>query len=160
VLNVPIPSISCPRTSARLARVAVVVFSLASALVAAAQPVALTGTYWRLTQLNGETVAVAEGTLLPHIALHGDTERVAGFGGCNRFFGRYSSTDTAISIQPLGGTRAACPETDALEQSFLRALALADHYDVGDRQLTLSGDGRQILVFEAVADRAQAGDSQ
>lgn len=156
--NVPFLSIPCPRLTAGLARVAVVVLSLASVLVAAAPPVSLTGTYWRLSQLNGEAVAVAEGTSLPHIALHADTERVAGFGGCNRFFGRYSSTDEAISIQPLGGSRASCPDTDALERSFLRALAAIDHYVVGDGRLTLSGDGRQILVFEAVPERVQTGE--
>jgi heat shock protein HslJ len=130
-----------------------VTLALAVVLVAAAEPVALTGTYWRLAQLDGEPVAVAEGTPLPHIALHADTERVAGFGGCNRFFGRYSVTDKAISIQPLGGTRVSCPDTDALEQSFLRALAATDQYVVNGGGLTLIGDGREILVFEAVADQ-------
>lgn len=148
------------RMSAALATLAGVAFSFALGLAVAAEPVALTGTYWRLSHLNGEPVALAEGTLLPHIALHADTERVAGFGGCNRFFGRYSATDTGITIQPLGGTRASCPDTDTLEQSFLRALAAIDQYRVSDGQLTLRNVDRPLLVFEAVAERATAGAGQ
>lgn len=128
-------------------------FTLAIQIVAmAAEPVALEGTYWRLAQLNGAVVRIGEGTSLPHIALHADTERVAGFGGCNRFFGHYSTSGPEMSIQPLGGTRTSCSDTDALEQSFIRALATIDRYDLNGGQLTLSVGGRQILVFEAVAD--------
>ena len=147
--NVNALSKRCLRT---VALVAVAPLMLACGVVTAAELVALEGTYWRLARLNGEAVRVAEGTSLPHIALHGDTDRVAGFGGCNRFFGQYSTSGSEISIQPLGGTRASCSGTDAMEQAFIRALAASDRYSLNGGQLTLSGGGRQILVFEAVAD--------
>ncbi|MGR9090346.1 MAG: META domain-containing protein [Gammaproteobacteria bacterium] len=141
------------RTVARSAvAVAVTSLMLACTVAVAAEPVALEGTYWRLVRLHGEAVRIAEGTSLPHIALHGDTDRVAGFGGCNRFFGQYSTSGQEISIQPLGGTRASCPGTDALERSFIGALAAIDHYVLDGGQLSLSGGGQQILVLEAVVD--------
>jgi len=157
VPNVPFYSMPYPRRIAGFTTAAVVAFMLAFAAVAASGTVPLAGTYWRLARMNGETVQAAAGTSLPHIALHAETERVAGFGGCNRFFGRYSIADPAISIQPLGGSRASCPDTNGLERAFIAALAAVDHYVVSGGQLTLSSDGRAVLVFDAVADATNPG---
>ena len=159
--NVPFFSMPYPRRIVRFTTAAVVAFTFTFtftfAAVAASATAPLAGTYWRLARMNGETVQTTAGASLPHIALHADTERVAGFGGCNRFFGRYSAADPAISIQPLGGSRASCADTNALERSFISALAAVDHYVVSGGQLTLSSDGRAILVFEAVADATTPG---
>lgn len=147
------------RTVVSLSAIAVVC-SLASGIAPAAEPLPLTGTYWRLASLDGAPVNLADEASLPHIALHAETERVAGFGGCNRFFGRYAVTENALSIQPLGGSRAACPGIDALEQAFLRALAAIDHYSISGGQLTLGVADRVSLVFEAVTERTTAGSAQ
>lgn len=131
---------------------AAIALLLAVATLAAAGPVALEGTYWRLVQLHGDAIAGPAEASPPHIALHAGTNRIAGFGGCNRFFGQYSISAPQISLQPLGGSRASCPDTDALERAFIGALAAVEHYALDGGRLTLSGGGRQILVFDAVAD--------
>ena len=132
---------------------AAIALMLAVVAGATAAPVALEGTYWRLVQMHGEVIASTGDVSPPHIALHRDTNRIAGFGGCNRFFGQYSTSGQEISLQPLGGSRASCPDTDALERAFIGALASVEHYALVGGQLTLSTGGRQILVFDAVADQ-------
>ena len=155
--NVPVISMPYLRRIAGFTTAAVVACTFAFTAVAASGTVPLAGTYWRLARMNGETVQAAAGASLPHIALHAETERVAGFGGCNRFFARYSTADPVISIQPLGGSRASCPDTNDLERAFISALAAVDHYVVSGGQLTLSSDGRAVLVFDAVIDATTPG---
>jgi heat shock protein HslJ len=49
--------------------------------------------------------------------------RISGSGGCNRFFGRYSTDGVKLSISQLASTEMACGETVMkLEQQYLAAL--------------------------------------
>ena len=69
----------------------------------------LAGSEWRPVQLGEHAVADAA-SLFVRFEAEG---RVAGHGGCNRFFGAYQIADGRISIGPLGATRMACPEPDS-----------------------------------------------
>jgi heat shock protein HslJ len=55
--------------------------------------------------------------------------RLAGHGGCNRFFGQYKISGNEISIGPVGATRMACAEpVIAREMAFFSALERAKSF--------------------------------
>jgi heat shock protein HslJ len=75
--------------------------------------------------------------------------RVAGHGGCNRFFGSYQITDGRISIGPLGATRMACPEPDMnLETEFFQALEQARGFSRDGARLVFTDEqGNTGAIF-------------
>ena len=71
--------------------------------------------------------------------------RVAGFGGCNRFFASYEQNDEKIKISIMGGGRARCPELGTLEQDFMRALQLSERFKRdGDKLILMQGETKLI----------------
>jgi heat shock protein HslJ len=79
--------------------------------------------------------------------------RVAGFGGCNRYFGQVvEKSPGAIAVGPLAGTRMACPgPAMELESRFLAAMSRMTRYSFVDGRLVLStieGGAPQELMFE------------
>lgn len=105
----------------------------AGALVAAACATTaprsdLAGTSWSVATLGGETI----GAQAPTIDFAHD--RIAGTGGCNRYFGQYTAGDGAISFTAVGSTRMACdPAVMQREAEFFRALEAARSYSrLGD----------------------------
>jgi putative lipoprotein len=118
-----------------------------------APKVSLEGTFWRLVEFNGQAVG-ADGETVPHLVFHRETSRVAGFGGCNRFLASCTLTIDGLSITPIGGGRAQCPETVARERNFIAALANVAGYELEDTGLRLATGREIVLVFEAVANKS------
>jgi heat shock protein HslJ len=59
----------------------------------------------------------------PHMVFTAE-DRISGSTGCNRFTGTYQQDGTALKFSPLAVTKMACPPPlDALERSFLQAMA-------------------------------------
>lgn len=82
--------------------------------------------------------------------------RVAGFGGCNRYFGQVvEKSPGAIAVGPLAGTRMACPgPAMELESRFYSAMARVTRYGFVGGRLVLSaidGDAPRELTFEREA---------
>lgn len=89
----------------------VVLLTLCS--VEAMSETALAGTTW---------VMSSAGKRPPSISFEADG-KVAGSGGCNRFFGNYTQDGEALSFSPLGSTRMACPPgIMKMEQAFFGML--------------------------------------
>jgi len=115
----------------------------------------LPGTAWRMVSLDDEhgtmqTFDYAEITLG-----FDDQGRVAGSGGCNRYFGAIAtSADGKLSIGPLGSTQMACEDVPSdREFRFLRALESCDIATGTEGHLELlSSDGTVRVVFEQAAD--------
>ncbi len=88
---------------------------LASASVAFAHQQKLEGSEWGVV---GE-----EGKDARFVSFAG-SERIFGFGGCNRFSGNYSQHDGHLTIGALASTKMACaPERMRKEQEFFDMLA-------------------------------------
>ena len=105
--------------------------------------------YWRTTLIGEETVSVTP-QQIPHIAFHAEESRVAGFGGCNRFFASYEQNNNKLKISIMGGGRARCPELGTLEQDFMRALQLAEYFERdGDKLILMQGD-KKLLEFVGI----------
>ena len=126
--------------------------------VASAQspaPNALAGSGWVLGTVGGSPVASGINANL----VFADTD-AGGFGGCNRFFGGYT-TDGASTLVfgPLASTKIACDDaTNAFETSYLSALATVATYAISDTGLDLSdASGAVVLSFGAEAPASVEG---
>ena len=100
--------------------------------------------YWRTTSIGEEAISVPP-QQIPHVAFHAEESRVAGFGGCNRFFASYEQNEENITISIMGGGRARCPELGTLEQDFMRALQLSERFKRdGDKLILMQGETKLI----------------
>jgi heat shock protein HslJ len=110
----------------------------------------LENSYWKLTQLNGAAVVVAERQREPHFILHPESGRVTGSGGCNRITGNYRLDGDRLSFGSLASTMMSCHEGMEAERSFLAALQKGGRARIAGQRLELL-DGSQILArFDAV----------
>ena len=85
----------------------------------------LAGSEWRPSRIGTSAVS-PEARLFVQFKSAG---QLAGYGGCNRFFGQYEISGNEIRIGPVGATRMACAESVmALEMAFISALAGAKSF--------------------------------
>jgi heat shock protein HslJ len=79
----------------------------------------------------------------------GDRAQVSGSGGCNRFAGTYTQSETAVTIGPLIATKMACEAAVmARERVFLDMLRAVRFADISHAKLVLKdGDGKAIAVL-------------
>ena len=75
--------------------------------------------------------------------------KVAGSGGCNRFFGSYSQSSSKLKFGPLGSTKMLCSQqVMSKERALFAMLAKARRFERRDHKLTLfDGAGKQIVRF-------------
>ncbi len=112
-------------------------------------PVGLENT-WRLVELNGEVVHAGQGQELPYMQLDLDENRVAGFAGCNQFFGGFGLEDSDLAFGPMGMTRMACPPAYGgdLEVAFVTALESTTNYIIQGTILELYSGEELVARFE------------
>jgi heat shock protein HslJ len=107
----------------------------------------LIGTSWRAEDIGGRGVIDSAQTTITF-----DAEgRVAGSGGCNRYFGPVTVESSTISFGDLGATRMACvPALMDQEQKFFDALSATRSYrfdDPGNTLVFLGEDGTMLVRF-------------
>jgi heat shock protein HslJ len=74
--------------------------------------------------------------------------RIAGSGGCNRFFGGYTVSGNRIKIGPLASTRKGCPGLIKLEAMFFATLQAASSFEQTDTTLILfDASGAKLAQF-------------
>lgn len=82
----------------------------------------------------------------------GPDGRVAGTGGCNRFFGGYAVSGNRIKIGPLASTRKGCPGLLRLETAFFATLQAASSFEQTDATLILfDASGNTLAQFVRAA---------
>lgn len=101
---------------------------------------------WQLKQLNGKAIAVEDGQKKPTLSFDSKAQKIAGLGGCNRFFASYEKNQKQLSFGMIGATMMMCNKGMALEQQYLAALAKVDHFDVKADQLYLYDKNKQVLA--------------
>ncbi len=107
-------------------------------------PPPLVGSSWLVEDIDGRGVL----DRLQSTLSFENSLRVAGRGGCNRYFGNYTLVDSELEFGPLGSTMMACPEAVMdQERRFLQALE-------STRRYRLDADtGLLYFVDEAGTDR-------
>jgi putative lipoprotein len=111
----------------------------------------LIGTSWLAEDIGGRGVIDNAQTT---ITFDGEG-RLAGSGGCNRYFGPVTIEGSAISFGDLGATRMACvPALMDQEQKFFDALAATRSYrfdDPGNKLVFLGENGAMLVRFSPLA---------
>lgn len=127
-------------------------------LVRAAPPVAarpaatvsLENTYWKLVRLGPDVIANVVQEREPHLLLHADQKRVAGYGGCNRFSGTYTASGDTLKFSQMAVTMMACPDGMQYERAFYDALIKVSAWRIVGNRLELIDDaGSPVADFES-----------
>lgn len=106
---------------------------------AATATTTLENTYWKLVELNGQPVAMAENqSREQHMILQPGDSTVKGHGGCNGFGGNYElKPGDRIKFSKLVSTMMACDNTET-ENRFFKVLETADNYNLVNDTLVLN----------------------
>jgi copper homeostasis protein (lipoprotein) len=123
--------------------------------------VALEGTYWKLTELEGAPLAPdpARPAREAHLVFGRDPRRASGADGCNAMVGGYELEGTRLKFDQLAGTRMACPDLGNLDQLFRQALARTASLRLLGPALQLR-DGAGVLLARFAAVPRPAGASR
>ena len=112
-------------------------------------PFSLSNSEWLLEDLSGNGVLdnVQATLTFP------ETDKVAGNGSCNRFFGPSEIHGDAIKFGPLASTRMACPEAVMNQETkYLEALQAAERFEWKDPYLLIHCKGlEKALRFTRLA---------
>jgi heat shock protein HslJ len=106
---------------------------------------AFRGTDWVLVELDGEPVV---DRVQSTIRFQGN-DRIAGWGGCNRYFANFRSGRNFFKVGPIGSTRRICPPVVmAQEVRFFNALQKSSSIRMEDDQLVIESEvTREPLKF-------------
>jgi putative lipoprotein len=121
--------------------------------VVSVNPLAPLGnTYWKLLELGGETVEMAEKQKREaFLQLNDELGTVKGFGSCNNFQGTFAVKGNDLSFGPIAATRKACLNNMDLEASYFKMLEQTGYYSIHEHNLTLMNNAKKpIARFEAV----------
>ncbi|MCG7586178.1 META domain-containing protein [Photobacterium sp. OFAV2-7] len=103
---------------------------------------------WVLTKIDGKDVNISEPRTPPGMTI--DTEwKVAGFSGCNRFFGQVEVTEESkLRITAMGSTKMACIQDDqaTVESIMTKSLQKWNSIALENNILTLTSE-QHILTF-------------
>ncbi|MCB4799075.1 META domain-containing protein [Neotamlana laminarinivorans] len=107
----------------------------------------LSGDY-TITMLSGNDVTPYK----LNINFDKETNKVAGFSGCNRFFGSYILNDLALKFNNLASTRKMCaPEQNAIESKLLNILNKATSVKYNANGFSLYNNNQVVLKAEQEA---------
>lgn len=115
----------------------------------------LTDTYWKVVDVRGQPVQVAENAREPHLVLNSQDNRLSGSGGVNRLMGGYTLVGNSLTFSQVATTMmAGPPEAMQQEQAVLAALATVRGFGIAGNDLTLTDEaGAPVLKAVAVALR-------
>ncbi|MGY8768930.1 MAG: META domain-containing protein [Pirellulales bacterium] len=101
----------------------------------------LSGT-WVLVKMNGSKLP--EKVRAPEITF-GKKDKLSGFAGVNRMFGKWTLSGKKLFPGPFGTTRmAGPPEAMKVEHELLQALGKITQHEIKDKVLTLSGEKTKL----------------
>jgi heat shock protein HslJ len=111
----------------------------------------LTGTYWRLVEMEGNPVAAGMAGREAYIRFDGAESRVGGSTGCNQFGGTYEAAGDSLRFGQLIMTRMACLEGDLMqqEQRFQQLVSEVDRFAIREDSLTFFVAENPVMQFVA-----------
>jgi heat shock protein HslJ len=131
-----------------IATLAVVFSACCGACRSSKNPIPLTGTEWKLSQMGTESIT-GEGYRMTLT----EDGKISGTGDCNRFTGTFSqrgpSTRTSGGLavgENLVSTRMMCPNQER-ETAFLKILREADSWSIDADRLMLIKGGNVTAIF-------------
>jgi copper homeostasis protein (lipoprotein) len=106
---------------------------------------------WTLIEVGGHPVAVPATRRAPRIRMAANGQRLTGWGGCNTLTGTYERRESELRFGQITGALLGCPDTGAIEDAFLRAIAATRSFRITGRTLELvDASGLLVARLEAV----------
>ncbi len=101
---------------------------------------------WILEQMkiNGQNITPGD---QPPTMTFTDDGKIAGFAGCNRYFGGYAVDGRTITISGIGATKMFCQDSMDIEGNFLKGLSLPLRALFSESKLVLHADQGVELIF-------------
>ena len=96
---------------------------------------------WEVKSIKGK----ASFNQNPNFVLNSETLKIAGFSGCNRFFGSIILDKEKLSFHGMGGTRMACPDP-TVENLFITTIPEVASYDFDDNLLRFKSESGEVLM--------------
>lgn len=105
------------------------------------------GGAWTLQWMNGEDLNRLYPTRKPVVSINAPMGKIAGFNGCNNYFGTIKVDNHNLTLtSPLGSTKMACPGID--ETKFMNIISRVKSFNVSDsNRLELTTDKGVELRF-------------
>jgi heat shock protein HslJ len=105
----------------------------------AGKEISLEGTYWKLTELNGQPIPEPEQANKElHLMLKSQDSTITAFAGCNGVGGNYElMAGNRIRFSRMISTMMACPALDT-ENAFKKVLETVDNYAIAGDMLSLN----------------------
>ena len=116
----------------------------------------IAGNYWKLIELNGQTVQPVEQLKgEPHMILNASETKVNGNGGCNSFFGSYElQGDNGITFSKIGSTKMACPnDVMQVERQLFQAFEMTNKFTIRKDTLFLTKTDMSPLAKFVAGDK-------
>ncbi len=111
----------------------------------------INGKKWKLIQMD----RVGKDYGKAYITFDVKNQKVYGNGGCNNFFGTFSTADNNISFSGLGSTRMACMNDESMHTEGKIMEYLSEKtvsYDVADQTLNFYVDNKLVLMYGLVTE--------
>lgn len=111
----------------------------------------LISSQWNLQSIVNQDGSDSVAVIDPVTIIFTDSSTVAGHGGCNAFFGVYSTMgDDEIDIEIKGRTMAMCPSLD-VEDGVIATLELSTTYLAQGDELQINDlENGLTLIFKAI----------
>jgi len=106
----------------------------------------ITGKEWQVAAIGEVVNPVGAGGRPLTMTFDDSTQRIYGFGGCNRYNAGYTLKGDSLSFGPAISTRMACEGADSLEMIFLQTLPKVRQLTRSDSLLIRSGEGTAIRL--------------
>ncbi|MDR0940918.1 MAG: META domain-containing protein [Bacteroidales bacterium] len=99
----------------------------------------ITGTRWKLVEINGKSIAGMTFASEPFIEFDSETNRVSGNSGCNNFSGEMelNKIHNSIRFSKMITTRKACIDM-SIETQLMEILSIVDNYSLSETSLSLN----------------------
>ena len=109
----------------------------------------LTGTYWRLRELDGELIQTFPDQPEPHLILS-EKDKASGSDGCNNFFMEWKRNGQELTFTEGGTTLRLCPQGSEQSQAMHEMFSEVNAWNISGSKLELRTDKGVAAVFEAV----------
>jgi copper homeostasis protein (lipoprotein) len=109
----------------------------------------LTGTLWRLSEIDGNTVEAFSISKHPYLILDSD-DSMRGFSGCNRLAGKYLARGELLLFTREHMTRVACFKGLEIENMLIKALDESESFEIKEDMLHVRDqNGIVRAIFKA-----------
>ena len=78
---------------------------------------------WKLDMINGKKINIPDNRQYPTLEIDIEGKSIAGYGGCNQFQGRAEIVNDRLVTGNIRSTKMACPDTQDIENIFLRTIS-------------------------------------